>query len=651
MARGQPKAEVVLGADAKQLEKDLEKARGKWRDFGKGVKNDLAQVLRGGLSGLGSIGGFSDVFNFSQQAQGVYDFEKRLVRLRIASGLSAGELAKMRDAVLDIGASTGVDPAQLIGGVEQYVALTGNVQGAREQMELFAKVAQATGAQMGDVTTSAAAMSQQLGITTAGDMEQAFSILIAQGKAGSVELKDMAQIASSIAPQFAQFGTTGTRGLAEMGAHLQIVRRGFGSTSEASTGYASLLGSLMKKQSTLKKAGLQLDFVGPDGARHLRSVTDIMTDLDVVAENVARKKGISKEAALSSLLGDKESIRAAIQLMKAGRDEVDALASSTASAGDVAKDYATYSQSAAAAQERAAASAKKVWNEVLARHLGTIASAFEKIAKIMEWMADNPLPSLLGLGAVKWGPGLAGALMASRGVGGAGAAVGGGAMGQAGLYAGAAIAAGSLGYALGTLIDDATGLSDALAGVEERAQDTMPDKRSEIDSTGKYGALAKRLAGGMFDDDPKKKAEVQAALGVHDTMLASLNRHRDLMPGVVADARNAAPTTPEQLARRAASRPGNSLRRLVGGVDAFFSGGQGKKEMEPDAGSTLIGDKLVGNKQLGIDANSSSLDRAMARNRYIQGNGEDTGKEIREMLEVLKRIERKDINSRSGGGL
>ena len=90
---------------------------------------------------------------------------------------------------------------------------------------------------MDDVATTGAALSQSLKIDPA-DFEKAFSILNSQGKAGAIELKDLAGEMASLAPQWQRAGSSGVEGMTNMGAALQIVRRNFGSASEAAPGSA-----------------------------------------------------------------------------------------------------------------------------------------------------------------------------------------------------------------------------------------------------------------------------------------------------------------------------------------------------------------------------------------------------------------------------
>src|SRR5690606_10300258 len=106
-------------------------------------------------------------------------------------GGALGNMDRFRERLLAVSSETGVAKEALVEGASSFLALTGDADTTRKSLELFAKVAKASGASMGDISASAAAMNQNLGIT--GDQfERAFSILIAGGKAGAIELKDVA---------------------------------------------------------------------------------------------------------------------------------------------------------------------------------------------------------------------------------------------------------------------------------------------------------------------------------------------------------------------------------------------------------------------------------------------------------------------------
>jgi hypothetical protein len=133
-------------------------------------------------------------------------------------------------SVRSTSSTIGIGAKEILDGAAAYVALTGDMDGAAAMSNTFARVAQATNSQVADIAQTAAALKQQMNIDPA-HMEEVFGVLTVQGKKGAIELKDLAAQMSSIAPQWAQFGGgKGVQGVKELGAALQIVKRGLAAT-------------------------------------------------------------------------------------------------------------------------------------------------------------------------------------------------------------------------------------------------------------------------------------------------------------------------------------------------------------------------------------------------------------------------------------
>ncbi len=132
-------------------------------------------------------------------------------------------------------------------------------------------------------------------------MQHAFDILVAGGKAGKFELKDMAQYLPSLLPAFSALGYKGTDGLEKMVAMLQIVRNQAGSSSEAAT----YLGNVFQKMETeetrkkFKKMGIDLGKGLNDARKSGKDVLDVFLDLT----QKATKGDLSK---IPLLFGDAE---------------------------------------------------------------------------------------------------------------------------------------------------------------------------------------------------------------------------------------------------------------------------------------------------------------------------------------------------------
>lgn len=354
------RAIAELTADDRGLQRGLARAEKRLGSFRKmtvrGFKGLMSAggKVAGGLLGGGALAGGALV---ASEAAKTMQFEENLTRLGINAGGAVGNLDDLRRRIFEISTETGVAREDVLAAAASFVALTGDGKAAANSMDLFARISKGTGSSMADIASSAAAMQQNLQIDPK-QFEKAFSILIRGGKAGSVELKDMASLLAGLAPQAARFkGGLGTEGLADLSSALQLTRQGFGSASEAATGLEALMSAITAKAGKLRKAGVKVFDVGPDGTKTLKSLPEIV-------EAIANSKLMKDPTALKDAFGRTEALRAFEQLVKVKGAWSD-LASETMTARDVAEDYATFQDSAAGRMQTAWNGAKNRIAEAL----------------------------------------------------------------------------------------------------------------------------------------------------------------------------------------------------------------------------------------------------------------------------------------------
>ncbi len=81
-------------------------------------------------------------------------------------------------------------------------------------------------------------------------MQLAFDALVAGGKAGQFELKDMARYLPSLAPAAKALGLEGQRGLESLVAMLQVIRKGSGTSEEAASSMQNILQKMQSEETT-----------------------------------------------------------------------------------------------------------------------------------------------------------------------------------------------------------------------------------------------------------------------------------------------------------------------------------------------------------------------------------------------------------------
>ncbi len=348
-------------------------------DFGKrmaGVGQAFKRVGQIGAAGIGA--------GFIAGAKDALDFESALTDLDISSRGAVGKLAAVRSQVLKVSNATGVARDDVLAGAQAFVTLTGDGDTAAKSMAAFARVARGQKASMEDVAGAAATMAEQFGIA-GPQFEQAFSILSAGGKAGKVELRDIAGLMAELGASFKPFGASqGVEGLATLGAAFQIAAKNFGSASEAATGLEALMGSLQQNAAKLSKAKVNIFEADGKTMKPMLEIVDALTS-----------KGFT-ETKLFDLLGRKEAITT-LRALRDNRRAVDEIRVATLAANDVQVDFDRRMQSSAARAENSlnrfknkiadAFTPKRL--EKFAGWLETIGSKLEANVEFLEMMGET----------------------------------------------------------------------------------------------------------------------------------------------------------------------------------------------------------------------------------------------------------------------
>lgn len=308
---------------------------------------EMAATTDTAMTGLGRVAGglvsrfaplAAGLFGVNEIRKGIQDslkWDESLTDLSISSGGVVTDLGNVTKEILQISNTTGVAKEQLLSGAQAFVTLTGDAKTARDSLLTFGRVSKAARADMSDVTGTAAAMSQSFEIA-APEMEKAFSILIAGGKAGSVELRDMAKVLAQIAPLTSEFkGGKGLEGLSSTGAALQLIARGTGGNANMAVTRLQALTTALTSKATQFEKDAKVKIFEKDletGVKQRRNLMDIVNELS--------KSDLAKDPSkLIKSLGSIEAYNAYTQLVLTNGEWKD-MAESTMKANDVAEDYA-----------------------------------------------------------------------------------------------------------------------------------------------------------------------------------------------------------------------------------------------------------------------------------------------------------------------
>ena len=385
-------AEIALSASDKRLRRDLARSKRHVQQFARDVGGSMSGGFKsafGQIGALGTIGGLAAV------GSQVLDVNRTLTRLGIQAGVSQSSITALHKRMLDLSDATGVSTAELAAGASEIVTLTGDYKFATDKLALFATVSNATGAAMRDVAGTAAALKQNLSIDS-NDLEEAFNIMLVQGKAGSVELSDLASLLAGIAPQFASLNSEmnqGPKALAELGAALQVAKQGFGTSAEAVTGLQALFKALTSKAAKFK--GVQIFQKDPKtGVKRMRAFSDIIRD-------ISESRLAKDPTKLAKAFGSVEALRTFTQLSEK-YGEFQTLQRNAMGKNALREDDVRYSESAAGRIEVAWERMQNaVAREFTADRVELLASAAIKLAEAVGFVVDNAGNLALALGAIK----------------------------------------------------------------------------------------------------------------------------------------------------------------------------------------------------------------------------------------------------------
>lgn len=255
----------------------------------------LANRWTGLLSGAAAMATVRQVGNFND----------RLLRLGIDAGVADDKLGSLKQQILDT-ANAGnvrVDPGQILDAIDAIVEKTGDLTFAQDNIRNIGVAIQATGAE-GQAIGEILAEFQKMDIKAPDQVLRAIDILNVQGKEGAFTLKNLAALGPRVITAYTAAGRGGVDSLREMGAALQMIRQGTGSSEMAATAFEATMRTFTdpKKIKDLKT------LAGIDVYEHLANGEKVLKPINQLMAEIVRTAGgdISK---IGSIF-DAEAVRA-----------------------------------------------------------------------------------------------------------------------------------------------------------------------------------------------------------------------------------------------------------------------------------------------------------------------------------------------------
>lgn len=210
--------------------------------------------------------------------------ERRLTRLGIQANVTSEQIDKLNKKIFQTASAPDIriDPGHILSAVEAIVEKTGDLEFAESNIRNIALAIGATGAEGGAIGEIFAEF-QKMGIKAPKKVLEAIDTLNVQGKAGAFTLKNIAAMGSRTITAYTSLGRTGVPALREMGAALQVIRQGTGSSEQATTAWEALLRTMTDpvKLKKLQDGGIKI--FDPEelkkGREQLLPINEIMIDL------------------------------------------------------------------------------------------------------------------------------------------------------------------------------------------------------------------------------------------------------------------------------------------------------------------------------------------------------------------------------------
>lgn len=336
-----------------------------------GVGLGAGRMMVGGAAAyLGAAGATSMATQTAQWDRKV----TRILNTADASAVRAGEVrARVRDIAADVGAPVG----QVVDALDALVASGRTLDDALAMLKPVSATAQASGADLADIAKTADAVGTSFDIA-ASKMDRAFDTMVAAGKLGKFELKDMARYLPSIAPAAAAIGLKGEEGLRKTMVMFQTIRAQTGTSEEAATALSNVFQKMEIEETAtkFKKFGIDLRKEMAKARKEGRDLTEVFVDLTLKAV----KGDLSK---LPQLFGDAQMLTG-MRALASQPDLVRRLAAALKQVdGATLKDLATVSSDAQATLDRLSNS----WGQLVLT-IGKTADAFGASAAIRSITED-----------------------------------------------------------------------------------------------------------------------------------------------------------------------------------------------------------------------------------------------------------------------
>src|SRR5262245_31651640 len=203
------------GDEGEKAGKKGEKAMGLFSKGIKGAQSSLKDLAGNVTKVTGLVTGLMGGFTVGSAIKGAVELDATFKRLAFRMSQATGEQVKAVDVQREAeqaAAKTGRRTAEMAEAYEDLFAATGDRDFASAMLEKIGATMQATGAEMGTLTTLADQLHTKFGVA-AGEMDDVFAQVFQHAQMGGPALEEFADVAATMGAELIQAGMSGRKGL------------------------------------------------------------------------------------------------------------------------------------------------------------------------------------------------------------------------------------------------------------------------------------------------------------------------------------------------------------------------------------------------------------------------------------------------------
>lgn len=247
------------------------------QSFASGAASAVQKVDKA-FSGLATVAGAIGVsLSLGAATTEIINLDDKMNALGVQANASAEKINDLKTKIFETAGAPDIklNTGDLTDALDSVIERTGDMKFAEDNLKSMAQAIRATGASGADIGGLYAEF-QKMGLS-AQDAAISLDTLTLQGKEGAFTLQNLATLGPRTINAYTATGRSGSDALREMGAALQVIRMGTGSSEQAATAFEAVMRNLTSpdKQAKLRQIGVTVK----DQEGNFRSVTEIMQDI------------------------------------------------------------------------------------------------------------------------------------------------------------------------------------------------------------------------------------------------------------------------------------------------------------------------------------------------------------------------------------